>query len=57
MREIRPSGSEGGARLIPRPYPYFSVVPLGLGERTSLRNLVALPVPGRSDYRTGVRRG
>ena len=22
MREIRPSGSEGGARFIPRPYPY-----------------------------------
>jgi len=30
MREIRPSGSEGGARLIPRPYPYFSAVPVGL---------------------------
>jgi len=25
MREIRPSGSEGGARFIPRPYPYLSV--------------------------------
>ena len=33
MREIRPSGSEGGARLIPRPYPYLSVVPTGLGAR------------------------
>ena len=30
MREIRPSGSEGGARLIPRPYPYFSVYPFGM---------------------------
>ena len=23
MREIRPSGSEGGAGFIPRPYPYL----------------------------------
>jgi hypothetical protein len=23
MREIRPSGSEGGARSIPCPYPYL----------------------------------
>jgi len=25
MREIRQSGSEGGARLIPCPYPYHSL--------------------------------
>ena len=34
MREIRPSGSEGGARLTPRPYPYMigRLVPLRLVE-------------------------
>src|SRR2546428_516754 len=26
MREIRPSGLEGGVRLIPHPYPYRSAV-------------------------------
>ena len=28
MREIRQSGSEGGARSIPRPYPYRAGGPL-----------------------------
>jgi hypothetical protein len=27
MRENRPSGSEGGATLIRRPYPYLSLGP------------------------------
>jgi len=26
MREIRPSGSEGGVRSIPHPYPYRGAV-------------------------------
>jgi len=30
MREIRPSGSEGGVGLIPHPYPYRPVDGLGL---------------------------
>src|SRR5688572_11115710 len=33
MREIRQSGSEGGARLIPRSYPY----PLGAGRFAGFR--------------------
>ena len=37
MREIRPSGSEGGARFIPRPYPYFSII-LRMKALKSLRH-------------------
>jgi hypothetical protein len=29
MREIRPSGSEGGGTLIGSPYPYLTVLPFG----------------------------
>ena len=46
MREIRPSGSEGGARSIPCPYPYF---PLSLQDNfiftISTRHVVAALFP------------
>jgi len=29
MREIRPSGSEGGVAHVRHPYPYFSFIPPG----------------------------
>jgi len=38
MREIRPSGSEGGARSIPCPYPYR-----GLPLSSARREQAALP--------------
>jgi hypothetical protein len=51
MREIRQSGSEGGARSIPRPYPYFSFLPTG--EKTlRIKMLVTLGVsPARQGSR------
>ena len=33
MREIRPSGSEGGVGLIPHPYPYQGNFRMRLGRR------------------------
>ena len=41
MREIRPSGSEGGVAHPRHPYPYFSIVPSGT------RIAVALRIPER----------
>ena len=40
MREIRPSGSEGGVRSIPHPYPYRGAVrmrPAGQVQDSILR--------------------
>jgi hypothetical protein len=41
MRETRPSGSEGGARSIPRPYPY---------RRRSTMVVVARCTQSSADY-------
>ena len=45
MREIRPSGSEGGAGFIPRPYPYHDLdaPALGANEKRNLHGSAGSP--------------
>jgi hypothetical protein len=58
MREIRQSGSEGGVARKRHPYPYFSVVPLGLiGNliRSRLARPHLCPLPQERRWVGGLR--
>ena len=56
MREIRPSGSEGGARSIPCPYPYRGFWELATAGSVELGDpVIALAVSRSKIILDGVR--